>query len=128
MTRDITCEPIKSNYTVDTPQYVLLPTTLALKKYGIPKSSALYMMQNFWAIKKEFLDIFDTYSLLYCSIKRFSSILYEGCIIKDSIKYQVRFYRCDSYKILQGSKSIKLSFRALKAEYEAMPTVLVTLA
>ncbi len=117
----------ESRYRVQNPQYTMLPSIDVLNKYGIPKSTALYMQQSFWRIEPEYQNIFSSYYLLYWSAEYFSDRLHRGVITRDGVDYQVRFYNCDSGILYgAGSKQVALSFRELQPEYKAAAIVLVT--
>lgn len=119
--------PKTSNYTTENPPYTLLPSTQALQQYGVPKSVAEYMLHNFWDIGEEYKDLVSIYYLLNWRSPYFAKQLQNGTLEREGILYQVRYYRCDSYQICQNGANLALSFRALQAEYDSIPVVLVAI-
>lgn len=129
-------DSIKSNYTpIQAPTSYSYsssksPSAELLHKYGVTKSTALYMQQNHWVIDKDYADVFSTYYLLRWEAAYFQDRLHEGTIERNDITYQVIYYRCNAAAIsapCQG-KQLLLSFRSLQDEYKVQPTVLVTIA
>jgi len=118
---------------MDTYEAILNSTpsaALALKKYGVPKSAATYILHNHFKIPEVYTPIFKAYYLLHWEISYFRSSLLEGTIERKGISYQVIYYRTDPIAIAKAScpvASVLLSFRELAPEYGAVPTVLVTM-
>ena len=110
------------------PPYIL-PSLRALHKYGVPKSTALYMIQKHWHIHS-YRHLLQTYFLLHWKKDYFLNKLRAGKIEKDNKLYSVFYYKCDPSIILRAcvNSQVKLSFRELHKEYAAEPTVLVALA
>jgi len=121
-----------------------MTATTALLKYGVPKSTAIYMLQNKFNIPDDYKDLFSTYYLLHWSKSYYYSNFNEGIIKKSNElnklpedkninlitkKYQVILHRCNWHdiKVLPYNYQLKLSFRELQPEYEAVPTVLIAL-
>ena len=125
-------DPINSNYTPTSPSYSLLPSVDALTKYGVAKSTALYIQNNHWIIPREYRDLFPTYYLLRWEAAYFLDRMVEGTITRESddpyITYQVIYYRCNPAAIKADKSQLLLSFRELQEEYKSSPVVLVTVA
>ncbi len=132
--------PTHSNYTperetsivgaVPNPQFPesMLGAANVIYKYGIPRSAALNMLHNYWVIKSGYQELFSTYYLLHWEAGYFQQKMVDGMIEREGVSYQVIYHRCDSYGIGRRNNQLLLSFRSLKPEYEATPTVLVTIA
>jgi len=117
-----------SNYRAQNTQYSLLPAADALTIYGVPKSTAIYMSQNYWSIGEEYRDLFSDYYILRWAASYFQEKLHEGTIKREGITYQVVYHRCNSATIGRGNQQLLLSFRKLQIEYKAQAVVLVTIA
>ena len=102
-----------------------LPSIKALHKYGVPRSTAIYVVQNHWHIDS-YRHLLQRYFLLHWETDYFIRKLQDGRIEKDGILYSVFYYQCTPVSI--SKHRIKLSFRELHEEYAVEPTVLVTLA
>lgn len=104
---------------------ILLPSVRALKTYQVPKSSARYIMNNYWTIPEAYSDLFPTYYLLSWSVDYFTSSIQDGIIEREGTRYQVIYHHTDPVEIAKHSGSLFLSFRELAHIYKAQPTVLV---
>ena len=104
------------------------PSVSVIYKYGIPRSAALNMLHNYWVIAKDYEELFSTYYLLHWEARYFRSKMEEGTIEREGVTYQVIYHKCDSYSIGKLNSQLLLSFRSLVSDYEATPTVLVTIA
>ena len=119
----------ESNYredNVDCTSYVL-PSNDVVTKYGVPRSTAMYMQHNHWKIG-EYRSILSCYYLLKWSSSYFAESIKEGTIERGGTTYQVIYYRCNSAAIERGVGQVLLSFRELQKEYKAPAVVLVTVA
>ena len=119
---------IESNYTPQTQSYTMLSSLDALTKYGVAKSTAVYLRNNHWKISEDYRDIFPTYYLLHWEAKYFLNRMVEGTVDRDGITYGVIYYRCNPAAIKKDRSQLLLSFRELQPEYDSMPVVLVTVA
>ena len=106
----------------------MTPTVGVIYKYGIPRSTALSMLHNYWTISKDYEELFSIYYLLHWEAGYFQQKMQEGTIEREGVIYQVIYHKCDSYNIGRGNNQLLLSFRSLVSDYEATPTVLVTIA
>jgi len=100
-----------------------------LKKYGVPKSSAVFLINNVWAVKEEFRDLLQIYYILKWRKKHLCHTIMDGALTREGITYQVIFHRCTNSDIskLQNKEELLLSFRHLQDEYDTSPVVLIAL-
>lgn len=96
-----------------------------LETYGVPISSALYIMHNIWGVRPGDRDIFKQFYLLKWPVERLLERISSGTIERRGTKYQVIFHRTNYAELAKYEGDIFLSFRELQDEYELYPTVLV---
>lgn len=96
--------------------------------YGIPRSSALYMLHNIWKVDKDYRDIFQTYYILRWTSAHFRRQLHNGTLTKDGKTYHIIYHKTNPTVIAKTGRDVFISFRDLQPEYEAYPVVLVTVA
>jgi hypothetical protein len=108
--------------------YSLIASLNALRKYGVPRSSAVFILNNFWQIKDRDKDIISTYYMLHWTTPYFKQALCNGLIEREGIMYQVIYYRTTPADISKADRGVLVSFRALQDEYAVHPVALVTLA
>lgn len=99
---------------------------LGYKKYGVPKSIIIHMMQNHFHFPTNYQDCLEHYELLYWSTKWFKKLLTDGTITKDDITYHVIYQHCTPAQLKDTHNSqVALSFRAAQKEYNAGAYVLI---
>ncbi len=108
--------------------YSHLPAANVISKYGVSKSTALFMLNRHWYIAPDWRDILANYYILRWQADYFLSSMVEGTIKRDGITYQVIYHNCDSVMVARTQYTLLLSFRALQSEYGAQPVVLVTIS
>ncbi len=108
--------------------YSHLPAANVISKYGVSKSTALFMLNRHWYIAPDWRDILANYYILRWQAPYFLSSMMEGTIKRDGITYQVIYHNCDSVMVARTQYTLLLSFRALQSEYGAQPVVLVTIS
>ena len=104
-----------------------IPSLEALAKFGIPRSSAIYLQNNYWNVPSNYLDIFGAYYILRWDSAYFREALHDGLITRHDISYQVVYHRTNPAEIKKATTGLLLSFRVLKEEYKVHPVVLVSL-
>lgn len=104
-----------------------LPALRALAKYGVPKSSATYLQNNYWAVPNNYLSIFGSYYIHYWSVDYFRDGLVDGMISSHDKAFQVIYHRTNPAEIKKHKGQVVLSFRELKHEYDVQAVVLVSL-
>ncbi len=126
------------NKTLLNPNFIVAPTATdspvtstfsCLKRYGVNRRIARYLIHNLWEVPTSHRDIFKTYFMRHWEPDYFSKVaLVEGTITDNGTVYQVIYHRCNSVDVAKSKYKLALSFRNLQPEFEAFPTVLVTIA
>lgn len=98
-----------------------------MSKYGVPRSSAIFMATSIWSIKVTDRDIFKEYFLLHWQVEYYRAMMESGTVERNGKLYQVIYHRTNSYEVLKHTGKLHLSFRELQDEYNVFPVVLVSL-
>ena len=104
-----------------------LPALRAEAEYGISRSAATHLQNNYWVVPDAYKHIFSTYYLLNWSTGYFKEAMVEGTVERTGTKYQVIYHRTNPAEIAKYKGNVMLSFRILKREFEVQAVVLVSL-
>lgn len=99
----------------------------AIQKYGVPLSTARYMVYNHFYFPERYLDILSTYFTRRWETSHFFNIRCDGMIEYDGEYYQVIYHKTDPTKLYRRKDftTVKLSFRVASSLFGIPPTVLV---
>lgn len=122
----------KGGYLTARPITSQFASVTAHNKFGIPRSSLIYMMQNQFYYDKKYSDCLSSYHILQWECKYLLSEVREGMLYKEGIAYQVIYHKTDPTRIKRaGNKHatsyVRISFRVAALEFDVPPVALVKL-
>lgn len=122
----------KGGYLTAKPIVSKFASVTAHNKFGIPRSSLTYMMQNQFYFDKKYSDCLSSYYIIQWECTHMLSEVREGMLLRDGIAYQVIYHKTDPTRLRRASTKhaashVRISFRVAAPEFNIPPVALVKL-